>query len=291
MQPFAYARPDTLTEAVDLLVRHGGDARVLAGGTDLVIRLRDGSFAPSVVVDVKRVPELAPGILATGDGGLVIGATTTMTEIAAHPVIRRDLAALAEAAAVVGSVQIRNRATLAGNLCNASPAADTAPALLVHRAVVVVAGPDGTRRIALDDFFVRSGVTTLAPGELVAAVELPAGPSRMASAHERRTRRRGHDLASVTVACGVDADGVVRLAFGSLGPRPVLRIDESGGLGDRATPDDVRDRLLEAMLGDARPSATSMRAGPTYRLAMLRIHARRALARGLERRASGEGIP
>jgi len=291
MQPFAYARPDTLTEAVDLLVRHGGDARVLAGGTDLVIRLRDGSFAPSVVVDVKRVPELAPGILATGDGGLVIGATTTMTEIAAHPVIRRDLAALAEAAAVVGSVQIRNRATLAGNLCNASPAADTAPALLVHRAVVVVAGPDGTRRIALDDFFVRSGVTTLAPGELVAAVELPAGPSRMASAHERRTRRRGHDLASVTVACGVDADGVVRLAFGSLGPRPVLRIDESGGLGDPATPDDVRDRLLEAMLGDARPSATSMRAGPTYRLAMLRIHARRALARGLERRASGEGIP
>jgi len=264
---------------------------VLAGGTDLVIRLRDGSFAPSVVVDVKRVPELAPGILATGDGGLVIGATTTMTEIAAHPVIRRDLAALAEAAAVVGSVQIRNRATLAGNLCNASPAADTAPALLVHRAVVVVAGPDGTRRIALDDFFVRSGVTTLAPGELVAAVELPAGPSRMASAHERRTRRRGHDLASVTVACGVDADGVVRLAFGSLGPRPVLRIDESGGLGDRATPDDVRDRLLEAMLGDARPSATSMRAGPTYRLAMLRIHARRALARALERRASGEGIP
>ncbi|HKF84674.1 MAG TPA: xanthine dehydrogenase family protein subunit M [Candidatus Limnocylindrales bacterium] len=291
MQPFAYARPDTLTEAVDLLVRHGGDARVLAGGTDLVIRLRDGSFAPSVVVDVKRVPELAPGILATGDGGLVIGATTTMTEIAAHPVIRRDLAALAEAAAVVGSVQIRNRATLAGNLCNASPAADTAPALLVHRAVVVVAGPDGTRRIALDDFFVRSGVTTLAPGELVAAVELPAGPSRMASAHERRTRRRGHDLASVTVACGVDADGVVRLAFGSLGPRPVLRIDESGGLGDPATPDDVRDRLLEAMLGDARPSATSMRAGPTYRLAMLRIHARRALARALERRASGEGIP
>ena len=205
MQPFAYARPATLAEAVALLADGGPDARVLAGGTDLLIRLRDGSMTPSVVVDVKRVPELAPGIRAEG-ARLVIGATTAMTEIAAHPVIRREYAALAEGAAVVGSVQIRNRATLAGNLCNASPAADTAPALLVHGAVVVVAGPGGPRRIPLDAFFVRSGVTTLARGELVTAVELPIPTSRVASAHERRTRRRGHDLASVTVAFGVDAD-------------------------------------------------------------------------------------
>jgi carbon-monoxide dehydrogenase medium subunit len=290
MQPFAYARPDTLAEAVDLLVRHRDGARVLAGGTDLVIRLRDGSFAPSVVVDVKAVPELAPGIRETPDGGLWIGATTTMTEIAAHPVIRRDVAALAEAAAVVGSVQIRNRATVAGNLCNASPAADTAPALLVHDAVVVTAGLQGSRRIPLDVFFIRSGVTTLEPGELVAAVELPAASSRVASAHERRTRRRGHDLASVTVACGVDADGVVRLAFGSLGPRPVVRVDETGALADPTTPEDERIARLEALLEGATPSVSSMRAGPEYRLAMLRVHARRALARALDRRATGGGV-
>jgi carbon-monoxide dehydrogenase medium subunit len=290
MQPFAYARPDTLAEAVDLLVRHRDGARVLAGGTDLVIRLRDGSFAPSVVVDVKAVPELAPRIRETPDGGLWIGATTTMTEIAAHPVIRRDVAALAEAAAVVGSVQIRNRATLAGNLCNASPAADTAPALLVHDAVVVTAGLQGSRRIPLDVFFIRSGVTTLEPGELVAAVELPAASSRVASAHERRTRRRGHDLASVTVACGVDADGVVRLAFGSLGPRPVVRVDETGALADPTTPEDERVARLEALLEGATPSVSSMRAGPEYRLAMLRVHARRALARALDRRATGGGV-
>ena len=289
MQPFSYARPATLPEAVDLLVRHGSGARVLAGGTDLVIRLRDGSYAPSVVVDVKGVPELAPGIRAGADGGLVIGATTTMTEIAGHPVIRRDVAALAEAAAVVGSVQIRNRATLAGNLVNASPAADTAPALLVHGAIVVAAGLQGTRRIPLDVFFVRSGVTILEPGELVAAVELPGGGSRIASAHQRRTRRRGHDLASVTVACGVDDAGVTRLAFGSLGPRPVLRVDESGALADPDADDAARDALLAAMLQGASPSVTSMRAGPEYRLAMLRVHARRALAVALERRATGEG--
>ena len=130
-----------------------------------------------MVVDVKRIAELDDEI-REGDGGLTIGARTTMTDIAADPRIRRDFPALAEAAAVVGSVQIRNRATLAGNICNASPAADTAPALLVYGAIVVVAGPAGTRRIPIDDFFVRSGVTTLARGELVTAIELPRPTSR-----------------------------------------------------------------------------------------------------------------
>jgi CO/xanthine dehydrogenase FAD-binding subunit len=290
MQPFAYARPASLAEAVDLLVRHGSAARVLAGGTDLVIRLRDGSFAPEVVVDVKRVPELAPGITSGPDGSLRIGATTTMTEIAAHPVIRRDLAALAEAAAVVGSVQIRNRATLAGNLCNASPAADTAPALLVHAALIHVVGPNGRRVLPLDTLFVRSGVTTLEPGELLAAIEIPAPPAgRIASAHERRTRRRGHDLASVTVACGVDAGGTTRLAYGSVGPRPVLRVDDAGILAGEGISDADRAQLLDAMLAEASPSLTSMRAGPEYRLAMLRVLARRALATATERLTTGAG--
>ena len=287
MQPFAYARPGTLAEAVALLAEHGPDARVLAGGTDLVIRLRDGTVATSLVVDVKRIPELAPGIRVGEGGSLVIGATTAMTEIAAHPVIRRDVAALAEAAAVVGSVQIRNRATLAGNLCNASPAADTAPALLIHGAVVVVAGPDGARRIPLDGFFVRSGVTTLAPGELVTAVEIPAPATRIASAHRRRTRRRGHDLASVTVACGVDGTAITRVAFGSVGPRPLLRLDTTGVLADPGSSDEALAAVFDAIFADATPSATSMRAGPEYRLAMLRVLGRRALAAALEHRAIG----
>lgn len=285
MQPFAYARPETLAEAVALLARHGPDARVLAGGTDLVINLRDGRVRPAIVIDIKRVPELAPGIRAGAGGSLVIGATTTMTEIAAHPVIRRDVAALAEAAAVVGSVQIRNRATLAGNLCNASPAADTAPALLVHGAVVVATGPDGDRRIPLDAFFVRSGVSTLVPGELVRAIEIPAPGSWIASAHERRTRRRGHDLASVTVACGVDAAGGVRIAYGSVGPRPLLRVDDAGVLADPTATDAARAAAFEAIFADATPSATSMRAGPEYRLAMLRVLGRRALDTALGRLA------
>ena len=287
MDPFAYARPTTLAEAVALLDAHGADARVLAGGTDLVIRLRDGSARPSVVIDVKRIAELQPGI-REANRTLVISAGTVMTDIAADDRVRRMFPALAEAAAVVGSVQIRNRATLAGNICNASPAADTAPALLVYAAVVVVAGPNGTRRIPIDDFFVRSGVTTLARGELVTAVELPLPALRMGSVHVRRTRRRGHDLASVTLCCGVDESGVTRLAYGSVGPRPVLRVDPSGVLADAGAPDAARAEILEKMFADASPSPRSMRASPEYRLAMLRVLGWRGLRTAIERLANGE---
>jgi carbon-monoxide dehydrogenase medium subunit len=281
MRTFSYERPTSLGDAIALLAAHGPAARPLAGGTDLIIRLRDGSVRPDVVVDVKRVAEIDGSIRQDGDR-LVIGARATMTDILADERVRRHFAALAEAAAVVGSVQIRNRATLAGNLCNASPAADTAPALLVFDAVVVAVGPAGERRIPLDSFFVRSGVTTLEPTELVTAIELPLPGERRGSVHVRRTRRRGHDLASVTLACGVGRDGVTQLAYGSVGPRPVLAIDPSGLLADPATPAAERERVLDGLLSAAAPSPTSMRASPEYRLAMLRVLALRAIetARG-----------
>lgn len=284
MRAFAYERPTRLDAAIGLLATHGQDARLLAGGTDLIIRLRDGSIQPHVVVDVKRIAEL-DGAIRDTDGGLTVGARTVMTVLAADERIRRDYQALAEAAAVVGSVQIRNRATLAGNVCNASPAADTAPALLVYGARVVIAGPSGTRRIDLDDFFVRSGVTTLGPGELVSAIELPRPAGPRGTVHVRRTRRRGHDLASVTLACQVGADGVTRLAYGSLGPRPVLVIDETGILADPGAPDPAKMERLEALFVGASPSPRSMRASPEYRLAMLHVLGLRAVGTAIARLA------
>lgn len=282
MRPFAYERPDRLADVVAILA--GGDARLLAGGTDLIIRLRDGTARPDVVVDVKRVADLDDGIHQS-EGRLVIGGRSVMTDIAAHPVVRRAFTGLAEAASVVGSVQIRNRATLAGNIGNASPAADTVPALLVHDATVVVRGGRGERRISIDEVFVRSGVTTIAPDEVITAIELPVPDEPSGSAHQRRTRRRGHDLASVTVACTIGRDGVTRLAYGSVGPRPLLRVDASGALADVARPDDDRRAVLDELLADAAPSATSMRASPEYRLAMLRVLGWRALETALARRA------
>jgi carbon-monoxide dehydrogenase medium subunit len=282
MRAFDYERPGHLDAAVALLAEHGPEARPLAGGTDLIIRLRDGSIRPRIVVDIKRVAELDGGIHVTGDR-LTIGARATMTAIAADAVVRREFAALAEAAAVVGAVQIRNRATLAGNICNASPAADTAPSLLVYGATVVVAGPAGARRIPIDDVFVRSGVTTLARGELVTAIELPLPTERRGAVHVRRTRRRGHDLASVTLACLIRADGQTQIAYGSLGPRPALVRDESGLLADPAAADDAKATLLETLFAGASPSPTSMRASPQYRLAMLQVLGLRAIHTAIER--------
>lgn len=284
MRAFAYERPTRLDEAVALLAEHGPEARLLAGGTDLIIRLRDGTVRPRVVVDLKHVAEL-DGAIREEDERLVIGARTVMTDIAADPRIRLHVEALAEGAAVVGSVQIRNRATLAGNVCNASPAADTAPALLVYDATVVATGPAGTRRIRLDDFLVRSGVTTLARGELVTAIDLPYPPARHGSVHVRRTRRRGHDLASVTLACAVFADGTTRLAYGSLGPRPVLVVDDTGVLADPRAPDLAKLQRLETLFVDASPSPRSMRASPEYRLAMLHVLGVRAVGTAIERLA------
>ena len=286
MRAFAYEHPTRLVDAIALLAEHGPDARLLAGGTDLIIRIRDGSIQPRVVVDVKGIAELDREIREI-DGGLRIGAGTVMTDIAADERIRRDHRALAEAAAVVGSVQIRNRATLAGNICNASPAADTAPSLLVDGAIVVVEGAGGARRIAIDDFFVRSGVTTLGRDELVSAIELPSPAVARGTVHVRRTRRRGHDLASVTLAVAVLEDGVTRLAYGSLGPRPVLVVDDTGVLADPGAPARAKMERLEALFVDASPSPRSMRASPEYRLAMLHVLGLRAIDTAIERLTGG----
>lgn len=285
MRTFDYERPDMLADALALMADADGAARPLAGGTDLIIRIRDGSIRPRTVVDVKGIAEFSRDIRIE-DGWLRIGARTTMTDLLRDDRIRRDYTALAEAAAYVGSVQIRNRATLAGNICNASPAADTAPALLALEARVVAVGQRGRRVIPLDDFFVRSGVTTLAPGELVEAIEMPVRSGRRGSVHARRTRRRGHDLASVTLAVTIDEDGVTRVSYGSVGPRPVLAIDDTGLLADPAAGDDaVRDRLDE-LFAAAAPSPTSMRASPEYRLAMLRVMGLRAVQDARKRIAS-----
>jgi carbon-monoxide dehydrogenase medium subunit len=282
MRAFAYERPHRLADALALLAAGPDQARPLAGGTDLIIRIRDGSMRPTTVVDVKRIAEFSRDI-DVQDGWLRIGARTTMTDLMRDERVRADYAALAEAAAYVGSRQIRNRATLAGNICNASPAADTVPALLVYGARVVAVGQEGRRTIPLDDVFVRSGVTTLLPGELLEAVELPLPDGPRGAVHARRTRRRGHDLASVTLACSIGASGVTRLAYGSVGPRPLLVVDESGVLADRSVDHASKAARLDELFADAAPSPTSMRASPDYRLAMLRVLGARAVKASLDR--------
>ncbi|NQV07928.1 xanthine dehydrogenase family protein subunit M [bacterium] len=284
MQPFTYARPQTVDEAIALLVEHGDDAHMLAGGTDLLIELRNGWVHPKVVVDLKRIDELAPAIVER-DGFLSISASTVMADIVADSKVQRYFPALVEAADVVGSVQIRNRATLAGNICNGSPAADTAPPLLVYGADVVIAGPDGRRRVSVNDFIQGPGRVDLGPAELLTSIELPIPTTPMGSAYARMTRRRGTDLASITLCCGVDSAGVTRMAYGSVGPRALLKLDETGVLADAGASADAKAPLLGELFIDASPSPTSMRAGPEYRVAMLPVLGARALQKAIDRLA------
>ncbi|MBI5157963.1 MAG: xanthine dehydrogenase family protein subunit M [Acidimicrobiia bacterium] len=281
MQAFRYLRPSTVEEALALLEEHGDKARLLAGGTDLVIELRNRWRTPEVVIDLKGIEELRPSIRVEG-GRLVISAATVMADLERDPVVAERFPALAEAAAVVGSVQIRNRATLVGNICNGSPAADTTPPLLVYGAEMVIASPKGRRRLSIDEFVLGPGKVALGPGEMVVAIELPMDRT-IAAAYTRLTRRHGTDLASITLCCGVDASGTTRVAYGSVGPRAWLVVDDTGVLADPAASREAKAPVLAALFAKATPSKTSMRAGPEYRAAMLPVLGARALNTAIER--------
>jgi carbon-monoxide dehydrogenase medium subunit len=281
MHPFAYARPATLSAALALLDEHGAGARVLAGGTDLVVELRNRTIRPRIVIDIKRVAELPPSISETGDR-LRISATAVMADIELDARVRAHFPALVEAASTVGSIQIRNRATLAGNICHASPAADTAPALLVYGAEVNLASARGTRRLPLAEFFLGPGRTALKPAELVTSIDLPLVNERHGAAFARLTRRRGVDLATINLCCRVDAGGRTRFAYGAVGPHPFLVADDSGLLADPKASDAARDEVLLRLLTQASP-ISDVRGSREYRRAMLLVMSRRALHTSIER--------
>lgn len=276
-----YCRPRSVDAALAALADAEGHGRLLVGGTDLLVHLRRDPYASTVVIDLKSVDDLPPPVEIV-DGLARIGPTFTMADVAADPTLARCDALIA-AARVVGSVAIRNRATLIGNLCNASPAADTAPALLVYGASVTIAGADGLRTIPLDDFFVGPGRTRCGADEIVLRLDIPLPSAGDRSAFERLTRRRGVDLATVSVAAAVDADGRARLGLGCVGPTPLLT--------DTSPPEDLTDaarleQTVESLVGVATP-ISDVRAGRDYREAMIRVLASRAISRAISDDATG----
>ena len=276
MRAFDYERPSTLAEAFELLSAPDGGVNALAGGTDLLVGLRNGAIRPRAVVDLKHIRELAP-VIRADEVGMSIGANAVLAQVTASEDLRRDFPALVEAAAVVGSVQIRHRATLAGNLCNASPAADTVPALLAYGADVVICGPRGERRVRVEDFILGPRETVLTPGEIVTAIILPTPKPGTGAAFARLTRRRGVDLAILSVCCLVDPEGEVRFGLGAVGPRPFLVRDSAvAGIGGAA------DERFAALVAEASP-ITDVRASRDYRQAMIAVLARRTLATAIER--------
>ncbi|MBV8969629.1 MAG: FAD binding domain-containing protein [Verrucomicrobia bacterium] len=285
MLPFRYLRPTRLQEVVDLLEEHGAAARVLAGGTDLVVDLHYAKSIPRVVIDIKRTRDLR-AVITEADGWLTISATVPLSEVERHKTVRRYFPALAEAAAVVGSVQIRNRATLVGNVCNASPAADTVPVLAVHDAAVKVLGRGGERSLPLVDFIQGNRHTSLAAGEVATAVSIRIPDKPYGSAFARLTRRYGVDLAIVNLCCGVDRAGVTTFAFGAVSPRPLVVRDDDGVLANPSAAAHAKSAVLDGLIAKAAP-ITDVRATAAYRLAMLKVLAQRAQRRANERFADG----
>jgi carbon-monoxide dehydrogenase medium subunit len=222
---FDYVRPGTIDEAVGLLQERGEAARLLMGGTDLFPGLRDGLYRPKVVVDVKGLPGMSD-IRFDMQTGLSVGAAVTMNALADHPDVQAHYPLLAEAAGVVASYQVRNRATLGGNLCNASPCADTAPATLVLEAGLDLYGPSGQRTVRAGAFFVGPGQTVLQPGELLTAIRFPPPPADAAGRYLKLGRCRSGDLALVGVAVLAFPDGTrsgykARIGLGSVAPTAV----------------------------------------------------------------------
>jgi len=269
LRPFAYLRPTTLDQTIAALSDPTAKPYLLAGGTDLIVRLRRGHLRPTIVIDTKRIRDLHDEIVAV-DGGLRVGAGVTMTSIMRDARVRQHFEALVESASVVGSVQIRNRATLVGNICNASPAADTVPALLVYNAVANVVGPAGARSVPLFEFFTGPGRTVLTRGEILESVDLPFPKQPVGAAFGRITRRRGVDLATINLCGLIDRDGAARFAFGAVAPTPLLATDNSGALVANGADMSARASALRALFSRSRP-ITDVRGSQEYRNAMLEV--------------------
>jgi carbon-monoxide dehydrogenase medium subunit len=212
-----------MEEAADCLRRYGGEAAVVAGGTDLLPGIRSGKKRPGYLISLSEARDA--GGLEKSDGYLAIGPRATMADVFHDPSVKTFFPALAEAARVMGSQQIRNKATVIGNVCNASPAAETAAPLLVHEAAVSLFGPAGVREISIEDFFRGPGHTAKKADELVTAIKLPIPGLRERSVYRRISRREGVDLAIVNVAIlksrNVESrNAEIKLAYGSLAPVP-----------------------------------------------------------------------
>ena len=269
MRPFAYLRPDNLDHAIAALGEPSAIPYLLAGGTDLIVRLRRGHLRPTIVVDTKKIRDLHDEIVAI-DGGLRFGARVTMTSVIQDARVRQHFQALVESASVVGSVQIRNRATLVGNICNASPAADTVPAMLVYNAVANVVGPGGSRSVSLSGFFTGPGRTVLTRGEILTSVDLPFPEQPVGAAVGRITRRRGVDLATINLCGLIGRNGSARFAFGAVAPTPFVATDDSGALAPNGTDASARATALRSLFARARP-ITDVRGSEEYRSAMLDV--------------------
>jgi CO/xanthine dehydrogenase FAD-binding subunit len=275
---FDYVCVRSVEEGCRLLAEADGAAKVLAGGTDLLVDIRNAARSPSLLVDIKSVEELST-LSASADGDTSIGATVPLNTLIEDKIIRERFPGLVASALSIGTYQIRNRATLAGNLCNGSPAADAAPILLALGADVQIVGDSGERTIPVSDLFLSVKRTCLESDEIVTEIRIPSQDAGTRSAFLKQQRIRGHDLAIVNVAGSYAPDTkTLKVAVGSCAPTPILLdpIDASG-----APSTSIADQVVEVAETATSP-ISDVRASAEYRRAVLPVLLRRLIQQLLD---------
>ncbi len=281
MKPFEYFAPATLEEAVEIMARYDEGVYPVAGGTDLLPKMRYGQITPKVVVNLKRIPGLNE-ITPQEDGGLRIGALATLTQTAQSPYVRKNYPMVAQIAGKMASVPIRNLATVGGNLCNAAPSADLAPPLIALDAEAVIFGPQGERRVLLEAFFTGPGTTVLERGELLTAVIVPPPDPHARGTYIKHAYREALDIAVVGVAALVrwDSRGSIcrdaRIVLGAVAPTPIRAREAEAVLRDAPLTD---DRITEAgrLAAQAARPIDDVRGSAWYRRQLVEVLTRRAL--------------
>ena len=285
MPSLNYAAPTTVAEAVSLLSGATGLAKVLSGGTDLLVQYRIGRVKPALIVDLKKLPGMS-GISETADG-FVIGAATSGALLGEHAALVKAWPGVVEAANLIGSTQVQGRASLAGNLCNASPAADSVPALIAARATVTIVGPNGTRTAPVEAIVTGPGRTSLAKGEFITLFHLPKQAPRTGDAYLRFIPRTEMDIAVVGagVCLALDANGVIadaRVCLGAVAPTQVL-VDDAAKAIIGSKLDDAALAKLDAACRAACNPITDKRGTIDFRIKVAGVMARRTAAIAFER--------
>jgi aerobic carbon-monoxide dehydrogenase medium subunit len=290
MKPFRYHSVNTLTEAVELLNSYRAEAKVLAGGTDLLVEMKEGILAPRHVINLKSIPSLNQ--IRLENQVLKIGALTTIHEIEAHPLLLEHAGILARAASLLGSLQIRNKGTIGGNLCHASPAADLAPPLLALEAKVEIVGNGGRRMEDLEEFFIGPGVTTLQPDEILTEIHFSLPSAGTRGVYLKFSPRKAMDLAVVGVAALLTAEETLslctraRIAFGAVAPTPARAKRAERMLeGKRISRELLRE--VSAVAADESQPISDLRASAGYRREMVRVLVEQGIAESFESTHAG----
>ncbi len=282
---FEYLAPQSVSEAAALLKEKGEGAYLLAGGTDLLVKMNHGLLKPKCVVALKHIDGLKE-IVYDEESGLKIGATALLAEVADHVDIKKHYPAVAAAARETANVQIRNMGTVAGNLCNAAPSADNAPSLMAMNAEVSIMGGTGERRLPLDRFFKGPGLNVLAPGEIMTAIHVPPPGADSGVSYQHISARGKVDISAVCVGVMVRMAGnecrEVRIFLGAVAPVPMRAVKAEALLAGRELTDALINEAGAAAMEESQP-ITDVRSSAEYRKKMVAVLTRRALKEARDR--------